>query len=127
MILRKHSIFVFCLLSLVINAQNGLEIGVKAIPGYSMIVNFQDYSNSNKFIANFGLSYGFEVAYSLDEYLSIRSGYYYSYIGDTYIDGNVWKAYIQWNYTNLSCMLLKRNLLNIITSMLNVLKSLRFE
>lgn len=35
------------------------------------------------------MNYGFEVAYSLDEYLSFRSGYYHVVFGDTYLDGNV--------------------------------------
>ena len=70
-------------------AQNGFEIGLKSLPTYNLILNFQDYSNSNKYIANFGFNYGIELAYSLDEYLSIRSGYIFSFIGDQYIQDKV--------------------------------------
>ena len=78
------TLFILCIgLPQILVAQNGFEIGPRLIPNYSFILNFDDYKSSTKYIANFGLNYGFEVAYSLDEYLSIRSGYYHIVIGDT--------------------------------------------
>ena len=88
MLLREISIF-FCLIYFAGHSQNGLEIGLKSLPSYSLILNFQDYSKSNKYIANFGFNYGLEAAYSLDEYVSIRSGYIFSWIEDQYVQDNV--------------------------------------
>ena len=84
------TLFILCIgFPQILVAQNGFEIGPRLIPNYSFILNIDDYKSSTKYIANFGLNYGFEIAYSLDEYLSVRSGYYHIVIGDTYVQGNV--------------------------------------
>lgn len=108
---RLFTLGCFALLSMHGFAQKGFLIGANVMPLNSNIINQDTWGNGREYDykPTYNLSFGIDVGYNISDHMGIRSGYWFTDLGQQYIDsysGSEWERTLTLKYNMIPVMLM---------------------
>lgn len=92
-------------------AQKGFTIGANVMPLNSNIINQNTWGNGREYDykPTYNFSFGLDVGYNISDHMGIRSGYWFTDLGQQYLDsysGSEWERTLTLKYNMIPVMLM---------------------